>query len=186
MDTKLPLMTAATLIGLFNSVVYLEFFWTPFGVEIFQFAGMTDFPKLAIYPLGLSALFFVLYLACIHMLTILIGRGLSDNLEPGSGDSVIVSPKTGVSLPGRPRVPRRKDLALVALVFILTAGILVYYMHFSLNWGALLVFAALAMFFEEQPYVIRYLPDRWLRRYSLLVIGALPMGLVQHPGNTFK
>ena len=54
MDTKLSIiLTLAALIGLADSVVYLMSFWRTFEINIFEFAGLTDFAKLAIFPLSL-------------------------------------------------------------------------------------------------------------------------------------
>lgn len=56
MNEKLGVTTILALFGLGVSACYLRSYWGAFDIDVFQFAGLTDFAKLAVYPLLLSAL----------------------------------------------------------------------------------------------------------------------------------
>lgn len=50
---KIPLVTAFVGYALFLAAVYLMAFWGSFGINVFEFANISDFAKLAIYPVAL-------------------------------------------------------------------------------------------------------------------------------------
>src|SRR5476651_2414913 len=56
MNEKLGVTTILALFGLGVSACYLRSYWGAFDIDVFQFAGLTDFAKLAVYPLLLSTL----------------------------------------------------------------------------------------------------------------------------------
>ncbi|MFM0501950.1 hypothetical protein [Paraburkholderia caffeinilytica] len=63
MNEKLGVTTAVSLFGLVVATIYLISYWGSFDIDIFQYAGLTDFVKLAIYPLGLALLGLVMGVA---------------------------------------------------------------------------------------------------------------------------
>ncbi|WP_157382655.1 hypothetical protein [Burkholderia ubonensis] len=66
MDGKPRLLTIGALIGLADAIIYLDSFWSSFGVDIFQFAGLSDFAKLAIFPMSLVAIALAITVAVDH------------------------------------------------------------------------------------------------------------------------
>ena len=55
MDEKIKQTTVLALFAAFISACYLLSYWGSFEIDVFQFAGLTDFAKLAIAPLMTSS-----------------------------------------------------------------------------------------------------------------------------------
>ncbi|MGN6260254.1 MAG: hypothetical protein ACTHNO_05925 [Ralstonia sp.] len=55
LEGKAPVVTALFAYWLFLAMCYLIAYWNQFGINVFELAGLTDFAKLAIYPIALTA-----------------------------------------------------------------------------------------------------------------------------------
>jgi len=69
MNEKLGVTTLAGVFGLVVAVIYLIAYWGSFSFDVFQFAGLTDFVKLAIFPLALTLFAHALSVTITSLLT---------------------------------------------------------------------------------------------------------------------
>jgi hypothetical protein len=153
MDEKPPWLTIGALIALANAIIYLDSFWSSFGVDIFQFAGLSDFAKLAIFPMSLAA--------GSLAITLVIMDYMQQTFKNRSGWP-----------------ERRSDRfwAVTAIASIFLASLALSLPH-PLEWYAALIASFPVMVSLERHSILRrYLPDR-IRSSALVAIIVIPIML---------
>ena len=154
MNEKLGVTTILALFGLGVSACYLRSYWGAFDIDVFQFAGLTDFAKLAVYPLLLSTLGGA------------IGLFVSTLLFPLSEkqDSSSFSAKA----------MKRLRLAAVASIVFTPVPVLLWSKPWT--WFACIIFAFPAVFqLCELPASRRYIKNFTPRFISISILVAFPL-----------
>ncbi|CAJ0742121.1 hypothetical protein R16034_02980 [Ralstonia edaphis] len=158
LPNKLPLATLAVSYSFFVSACYLMAFWGSFGINVFQFAGLTDFAKLAIYPVALATvgIFGGTFLQAIN----------STLLRGGARE-------TGRKPPHSTFLDRASVLpALVAIALIQIKG-----GPNSWSFGSLL-FIPFLLVLSRTEFCVRYFPGRMVRQTVVLWAALMPFWLV--------
>lgn len=156
MSEKLGITTVLGLVGLAVSACYLMVFWGSFGIDIFQFTGLTDFVKLAIFPVSLA------------LMTCAVGLALALLIIPYRPSRNSNEKDLGVG--------GQKIVRLFATVSIVAAIVTIGSTNASLKWmaAACIAFpAVLSLYFL--PITRRHFPSRALRLYLLVVITEVPL-----------
>ncbi|KXU90033.1 hypothetical protein CI15_07640 [Paraburkholderia monticola] len=154
MNEKLGITTAVGLFGLLVATIYLITYWGSFSFDIFQFAGLTDFAKLAIQPLAVAMLGFVL----------------------GMTITAVLVPAERLSRVQPLRWPPPTTLRIIPAVSVLGIILVQTLVHAQWRWpvtAVLLCPAASMMSFH--PGVHRLMPGYLLRMNSVLVLLLLPV-----------
>jgi hypothetical protein len=155
MNEKLGMTTILGAFGLAVSACYLMVYWGAFGIDIFQFAGLTDFVKLAIFPVAMAVLATGLALAfgalIMPMLPVYDGQGLFSH--------------------------RPKTMRAVAGVSLFAAFAIMGFSDAAWRWGAaLLLGVPFVRYVNSRPQMRRYIRSGVLRGYVLVLAFGLPLG----------
>lgn len=59
-DKLIKIISLSTTFGFLICAIYLFAYWSSFGINILEFAGLSDFIKLGIYPVFVGFSFFVI------------------------------------------------------------------------------------------------------------------------------
>lgn len=154
MNEKLGVTTALGLFGLVVSASYLRSYWGAFDIDVFQFAGLTDFAKLAVYPLLMSTLGWGIGL----FVSMLLFR-VSESQETA-----------GLSVSGAARL----RVAAVASVVLAPLPILIWSKPWT--WIACIFLASPAIFqVSDLPVSRRYIPAFSRRFTAVLMFAAFPL-----------
>lgn len=114
MNEKLGVSTVLGLYGLVVSACYLMAYWGAFGIDIFQLAGLTDFVKLAIFPVALVA---------ISGAVVMLASSLAVPFMPDY-ERIFSQPRNG------------KVLRAGALFSMIVIGLLLTFVHGDWKWAA--------------------------------------------------
>lgn len=159
---RLSLVTIAVSYAIFISACYLMAFWGSFGINVFQFVGLTDFAKLAIHPVALAVAGF----AGISVVQAIGATFLGgDDEEPTQDDDEEFRKNSNRSL-------RATVLAMVVLPLIQAAG-------GPLSWfvASLLCIPFLLLLCRAKA-LRSYVPSRVTRRTLVLFAGLMPFWIV--------
>ena len=137
-------------------------FWGSFGINVFQFAGLTDFAKLAIHPVVLAIVGF----AGISVLQVIGSSFLGGNDEKPSRDY-------------EEELLKNSDRSLMATMLAMAVIPLIYAAGGPLSWIlASLLFVPFLLLLSRAATLRRYIPGRALRRTVVLFAGAIPFWIV--------
>lgn len=154
MNEKAGFTTLVGVFGLFVATIYLISYWGAFNFDIFQYAGLTDFVKLAIYPLTLS----------------LIGLGTGVALSSALTPAGVLARLTIPNWPLPPIYRAVQIVAILAVLFIQTV------VHAQWRWLATIGMCCAAFsIYTFHPTAQRFIPGHVLRINFLMLVVAIPM-----------
>jgi hypothetical protein len=155
MNEKLGITTILGLYGLLVSACYLMAYWGAFDVDIFQLAGLTDFVKLAIYPVS-----FVIMIGVVVMTASSLLFSLLPNYE-----QIFIRQST------------RKTLQVFMLVVTSASGLVLLFAHGNWKWpvGTGGLATAPALYICTHPRALKYIPDRSLRLVVAFFVLWMPL-----------
>jgi hypothetical protein len=153
MNEKVGATTVVGVFGLILATIYLISYWGSFNFDIFQFAGLTDFVKLAIYPLALA----------------LVG------IAGGMSLTTVLVPFIYARLK-EPEWPLPKTVMIITAVCVIAAFMVQVLIHAQWRWPVTLLLSVVPMtVLTFHPRMKRLLPSLVLRMNFLMLFLVFPL-----------